>query len=503
MSSVPIKTLCLLVCLHVTILSPNAVDAADAASTRTTAIADAAGQNDTAAVTALLTGKSDPNAAQIDGMTALHWASHHDNISLAQKLIDAGANVKVANRYGITPLSLACTNGNGELVKLLLAKGADANTTRSGGETVLMTASRTGRLDVVRALLAAGAKVDAKERQGQTALMWAAAEGHADVVDALIKADADYRAPLKSGFTPLCFAVRNGHIDVTRRLLTGGVDANEAMTQANGGRYKPVKNTSPLLLAMENGHFELAAVLLEAGADPNDARTGFTPLQAMSWIRKPEIGDNESGTPPPAVTGRLTSLAFVGVLVKHGAKINFQKKSNGGGRRKISIAGTTAFLCAAGTADVALMKTLLELGADPKLRNGQGHTALLMAAGIGEGPEGDGAGTKAEHLAAVKFLLDGGADINAIDKSGETAMHAAAYKSLPEVVQLLDSRGADIKIWANKSKQGRTPLSIAQGYRPGNFKPSFETVDAITKVMIAHGVTPPPPPKKRDERYRD
>ncbi len=473
----------------------------------TPTLASAAERRDTTKLVTLLGQKADPNFAQADGMTALLWASHHDDFTTAQQLINAGANVKATNRYGITALSLACTNGNGALVKLLLEKGADPNTTQSGGETVLMTASRTGRVDVVTALLASGAKVNAKERRGQTAMMWAAAEGHADVVDALIGAGADFRRPLKSGFTPLCFAVRNGHVAVTRRLLAAEVDVNEAMTQARGGRNRPVKNTSPLLLAMENGHFDLAAILLEAGADPNDMRTGFAPLHAMSWIRKPERGDNESGTPPPTGSGQLTSLQFVLLLVEHGAKVNLLKKSNGGGRLRISGKDTTPFLCAAATADVAYMKTLLDLGADPKRKNAQGQTALMMAAGIDEKPEGDGPGTKPEHLAAVTFLLDIGAlgsqDVNATDKNGETAMHAAAYKSLPKVVDLLNQRGADIRIWAKKSKKGRTPLSIAQGYRPGNFKPSFETVAAIKKVMIAHGVTPPPPPRKRDETWRD
>lgn len=270
------------------------------------------------------------------------------------------------------------------------------------------------------------------------------------------------------------------------------------MTDARGGRNMPVKNTSPLLLAMENGHFELATVLLEAGANPNDDRTGFAPLHAMSWIRKPEKGDNESGTPPPRGSGKLTSLDFVKTLVKHGADVNFRKKSNGGGRLRISVKDTTPFLCAASTADVDYMKTLLELGADPKALNATNQTALMMAAGIDEKPEGDGPGTAEEHLAAVKFMLELGADVNAVDQNGETAMHGAAYKSLPAVVQFLADRGADIKIWSRKTKQGRTPLSIAEGYRPGNFKPSFETVAAIKKVMLAAGVTPPPSQGKRD-----
>ena len=148
------------------------------------------------------------------------------------------------------------------------------------------------------------------------------------------------------------------------------------------------------------------------------------------------------------------------------------------------------------------MKLLLKLGANPKQKNAKQQTALMLAAGIDEKPEGDGPGTKREHLAAVTYVLGLGLDVNAIDANGETAMHGTAYKSLPKVAQLLVESGADIKVWSRKSNQGRTPLSIAQGYRPGNFKPSFETVEAIKKLMLAEGVTPPPPPRKRDEDWQ-
>jgi ankyrin repeat protein len=290
--------------------------------------------------------------------------------------------------------------------------------------------------------------------------------------------------------------VRSGRLAATKRLFAEGADVNEAMVVARKGRNLPVNHTSPLLLAMENGHFELAEVLLEAGADPNDDRTGFAPLHAMSWIRKPERGDGESGTPPPRGSGKLTSLEFVRSLVKHGANVNIRKKSNGGGRLRISVKDTTPFLCAASTADVDYMKTLLDLGADAKHVNAQEQTALMMATGIDEKPEGDGPGAPEEHLAAVEYLLKLGADLNAVDKNGETAMHGAAYKSLPLVVQLLSDRGADAKIWSQKTRQGRTPLSIAEGYRPGNFKPSLETVEAIKKVMVAQGIALPSRPMK-------
>ena len=93
-------------------------------------------------------------------------------------------------------------------------------------------------------------------------------------------------------------------------------------------------------------------------------------------------------------------------------------------------------------------------------------------------------------MEAVKVALELGNDINAVDKNGETAMHGAAYKNLPGVVQLLADKGADLNVWNRKNKHGWTPLIIAEGHRFGNFKPSPETIAAFRKVMTAAGITP-------------
>ena len=434
-------------------------------------------------------------------MTALHWAVHHDDFDTAKVLVLSKANVKAANRYGVTPLSLACRNGREAIVKLLLDAGADPNARLRGDETPLMTAARTGTIGPVRALLARGADVNAKERRGQTALMWAAAEGHAEVVRALVAAGADFRTPLSSGFTPLLFAVREGQTDAVRVLLAAGADINEAMQPSKRptGRA-PARGTTPLVLAVENGHFELAVVLLEAGADPNDQRSGFTALHTLTWVRKPNRGDEESGDPAPIGSGNLTSLQLVEELVKHGADVNARLKRGASGRGVLSRTGATPFLLAAMTADVPFMKTLVKLGADPRLPNVDQCTPLLAAAGVGCLATEEEAGTEEEALEAVKFALELGNDVNAVDKNGETAMHGAAYKSFPRVAQLLADRGAKIEIWNRKNKYGWTPLLIALGHRPGNFKPSPETIAGIRQVMLAAGVSAPPDETTNQDR---
>ena len=458
-------------------------------------LATAVQRMDRAAIRHLIDSRTDVNATQPDGTTALHWAAYHDDVELVNRLLAKGANVRVANRYGVTPLSLACTNGNAAMVERFLEAGADPNASLPGGETMLMTAARTGKVDAVRVLIARGADVHAKEpRRGQTALMWAAADGHVQVIEELIKAGADFRTPLDSGYTPLLFAVRQGHIGAVKALLNAGVDVNGVVQVTRPPKLpegeRPMRNgTTPLHLAVANGHFELASVLLDAGADPNSDLLGHTVLHMVVYVRQPGIGDNDPG---PEGSGNMTSLEFVRKAVAKGAKVDARMT------RRVNLTntrwheqGSTPYLLAAVTADAELMKTFVELGADPLAKNNEGSTALMAAAGIGTRSPGEDAGTEEEVLEALQLALDFGVDINAVDTHGETAMHGAAYKNLPLAVKFLASKGARIDIWNRRNEFGWTPLTIARGYRFGNFKPSPVTVAAIEETMLQAGVRPP------------
>jgi len=423
--------------------------AASAFAAGRAALADAAEHRDQNSVRALLKTGVDVNAAQIDGTTALHWAAYNDDAETVALLVKAGANVNALNRYGAPPLAQACTNGNAAIVKLLLDAGADPNTTMKGGETVLMLAARSGNVEAVKALLARDASTKTRERLGQTALMWAAAEGHTDVVHALLEAGADINAKIDSGFTPFFFAVREGHLDTVRALL-------------------------------------------KAGADPNDVRTGFTPLHMIAGVRKPDSSDGSDGAAPTG-SGSLSSADFVREIVKRGANVNFRlpkgTQKYPGTSSLVATEGATPFLFAADRSDVPLMRLLLQLGADPNLPNFNNTTPLLAAAGVGTAEPLEEAGEENEALEAVKMLLDLGADINAVDNNGDTAMHGAAYNIYPLVVKLLADRGADPQVWKNPNKAGRTPLFIAEGYTGRLPRPDAPTIAAITKVMLAAGLS--------------
>ncbi|MFN9083450.1 MAG: ankyrin repeat domain-containing protein [Acidobacteriota bacterium] len=423
--------------------------------------------------------------AAADGSTPLHRAAYADDLAAVERLLRGGADVKEANRYGVTALSLACTNGNGAMVARLLEAGADANTALPGGETALMTAARTGSVEAVRALLSKGADVKAREsKQGQTALHWAAAEGHAAVIAELVKAGAVVEDRLDSGYTPLLFAVREGRIAAVKALLKAGAEVNDT-TPVGGRRTAPAKSprqgTSALILATLNAHYELGRVLLEAGANPNADGPGYTALHAVTWVRKPGLGDND---PAPQGSGELTSLEFVKALVAKGADINARMgKKIGVGLTGLNTAGGTAFFLAARTADAELMRLLAQLGADTKLGNADGSTPLMAAAGLGTRSPGEDAGTEAEVMEAIEVALELGNDVNAVDQNGETAMHGAAYKNLPGAVRLLAKRGAKREVWDRKNRFGWTPMRIAEGYRFGNYKPSDVTMAAFRQLQ--------------------
>ena len=466
-----------------------------AASTRD--LIEAARQGNAEAARAVIARGADAGAADADGTTPLHWAAYANQIEVARVLVGAGANPATANRYGIRPLSLACLGGNAALVELLLKAGADPNTTKPDGETALMTAARTGVADVINVLLAHGANVGAAEpSRQQTALMWAAAEGHAEAVRALIAAGADIKATSQAGFTPLLFAAREGRIDAARALLDAGATLDESLAvnsrESAGGVAlgQPEASLDAFLLAASNAHFELASFFLDRGANPNVSPRGWTALHLVSWVRKTgEVGGND---PPPEGSGRMGSLDFVRKLKAAGADVNARATARRLplGSSGLNFAGATPFLLAARTADVELMRLLLDLGADPLAASDTRTTPLHVAAGVGAALPGEEPGTEAEALQALTLLLTLGADVNAVDSRGNTPMHGAAYKHLPKVVTALDEAGARVSDWNHKNADGYTPLDVAAGIQRGmNFVFSTETAAAIRKAMARAGVS--------------
>jgi ankyrin repeat protein len=468
--------------------------AAYAATNGNAALVDAAKNQDSESVRALLKQHVDVNAPQADGTTALHWAAHWGDLEMVDALLREGANATALNRYGATPLSEAVHIGSGALVEKLLKAGADANTfTTAQAETVLMKASREGNLEAVKVLLEHGAEVNAKENfRGQTALMWAAAEGHANIVSMLAThgAELDVRsydrdtslpkmaagtpaAPIaRGGLTALLFAARQGEIDAAKALLDAKADINAVDSDGNNA----------LVLAIINGHYDLTQFLIDRGADLNvAAKNGRTALYSAV-----EMHDVDwSPRPARKETDKTTSMDIIHALLDHKANVNAQltapapieKHAQDMGDKSMG-AGTTPFTRAARSADLELMHLLLDKGADAKLVGKDNQTALMVAAGVAYNDHIKG--TEAEALEAVKLCVSLGLDVNAATDKGETALHGAAHRGADSIAKYLIDNGGNVKA---RNKRGFTALDIAlgKGGYAGGPGPVHDTTAALIR----------------------
>jgi len=386
-------------------------------------VADAAMRRDLDTVKALLRQGVDVNAAQGDGMTALHWAATHGDAALTEALLYAGANVRATSRLGRhTALHVASRAGAAAVVRALVERGADVNAITSTGATALMFAAQTGQVAAVAALLDAKADVNAVESaNGQSALMFAATADRAEVVALLVArgakadvtskvvnlaaltmtGDGEGRAPepqggtearagqappsprpaprptdvagatrpyryneligAQGGLSALHFAARQGALAAARSLVEHGAAVN---------LKSPADGTTPLLMATLNGHFDLAAYLLTRGADPNIvSAAGAAPLYAtlnVHWAPKAAYPQ-----PRAHLQQQTTYLALLTQLLEAGADPNARltRKVWYSGynfdQSGVDEIGATPFWRAAYASDVTAMRLLVSRGADP------------------------------------------------------------------------------------------------------------------------------------------
>ena len=456
--------------------------AAQDARAQDTRVVEAAAAQDAEAVRTLVERGADVDARWADGSTALLWAAHWNDLDMAGLLLAAGADVTTADDHGVTPLDRAAENASLPMVETLLAAGADVNAARASGLTPLMVAARTGSAAVVDALLAGGAEVNARTGAASgTALMWAVAGSHADVARALLDAGAQPATSTADGFTPLLFAAANGDIPMAEALIAAGVDVNDAGTDG----------THALPYAIANGQDAFARFLLRQGADPNGAMGGIHALHVAAgnvgtwlgdWSRGHGYGGRFRGRnlPPDRrlslvqallergadVDARITTSAMFMSYIGHPTKGAFEGFATGTG----DLRGATPLWVAAYAANsgggggaLEIIRTLLAAGADQHLTTDDGTTPFMVAAGLGRATytPREPRGVRSESAeAAVRILLEAGADINAANEADFTALHGAAYRGLNEVIEYLVAEGADIDA---RDFRGRTPYRIAEG----------------------------------------
>lgn len=525
-------------------------------------VANAAERGDKTAVRTLLDRKADVNAPQAGGTTALHWAVYRGDLEIADLLIRAGANVNAANREGDTPLAMASTYGNAPIIDRLLKAGANANQLGTSGRTMLMLAAHSGNVDAIKLLIEAGISINAKETsRGTTALMWAAEQGHALAVKALVDAGADvgirsagaglptpymastvltltpfdrtggatvpqggrYPVPATAaaaapvvedegpvagvrgtgggGLTALIFAAREGDIESARILIDAKADVNQ-ITEFGW---------SPLLVATENRNYLLGKLLIERGANVGLANNhGWTPLYLATDNRNIEGGDY------PVPEPDMDHLEFIRLLLDHGAMVNARvlegaPKSHSTLTRTIFTMqwffeeGATPFVRAAQSGDIALMKLLLERGADPKIPTSFGDTALTAAAGIGwvEGVTHEW--SPQQSAEAVRLLLDLGLSPNVANQDGRTPLMAAAHKGRTESIQLLVDHGAKLETRDKGSRDTHIVDLSGHGgwqaidYADGLVRVGVQSANAhpeasalLRKMMIQAGLPVPP-----------
>ena len=436
--------------------------AALAAGANDLSLVAAAKQGDRAAVQSLVNGRAKHAVAGAEGTSALVWAATRNDLVMADLLLRAGANAKAANEFGATPLYAAAAHADPAMIEKLLAAGADPNTPLMSGETALMEAARRGNLADVRTLLASHANPNARESNGgQTALMWAISQRQSAVVEELIKGGADVHAGSKAGFTPLMFAAQQGDETSARILLRAGAKPNDA---------QPKTGLTPLMIASAMAQAKAVDVLLDNGADPNLADTnGYTSLHRV--VRDSDYGIN--------LRAKDDILTVVKSLLKHGANPNARlvqdkekaaeeiKKGNVQieGKRtavtvdEIVLQGATPLFLAAEVNNLDVIKTLVAAGADPLIPSERGTTPLMMAAGAGTDVQREREPEeRATAVETARFLVEHGADVNAVGQYGWTPLHAAAYQGLNDVIAYLVSKGAKID---QKDEFGQTALSIS------------------------------------------
>jgi uncharacterized protein len=466
-------------------------------------------------VRALLKQGLDVNAAQGDGMTALHWAARRGDLELAQMLLYAGANVRATTRLGAyTPLLMASQVGDARVIDLLLKAGADAKGTTSNGTTPLMLAAVSGQADAVRLLVEHGGDPNATETaRGQTALMFATNYNRVDAMKVLIEKGADLGVATKvvdlaALTSPDEEAFRQFQQQQQQQAAPGGPPSAGAPARPDVPAAAPG--------APQGGGQQAAA----GPGGPQGGPGGSRGAGAAQGNRGPdvpgvtrqfrfnELVSTHGGLTPLLFATRQGHLEAVKTLLDAGADIN---QVNPGDK-------TSPLLMAVINGHYDLAAYLVDRGADVRLAATNGVTPLYATLNVQWAPKAlypqprAYAQQKMTHLDLMKVLIDKGADVNArlrmkvwysgynfdlagVDEIGATPFWRAAYASDVDAMKLLVAHGADPNIRTARpagrprtGDGGRESVEDVSGQPPVPIGgPAVTPLQAATGVGYAEG----------------
>ncbi len=428
-------------------------------------VADAAQRGDLEAVRTLLRQGADVNAAQGDGMTALHWAAQHGEVAMVRVLLYAGANREAATRLGgYTPLHLASEEGAALAVRVLLDAGSNANAMTSTGAGAIHLAAAAGQPDVIKALLQHGADVSARDGYaGRTPLMFATAGNRLEAMKSLLKAGADLRATTRV----VDYAERSRADDVEQRrrarVIAAAKEPAERQPPA-GERAAAARDT-----AARAGRRPAAQQPEEPDrpAVPDSTRSrGYGPrsLTYEDWVGR------QGGLTALHYAARDGQAEAVRLLLDAGADVNQVTAGD----------HTSPLLIAVINGNYDLAMELLKRGANPNLASEDGAAPLFATINCEWAlrtwyPQPTAwQQQQTTYLELMEALLQAGADPNArvkthiwyaaynagrmgVDYSGATAFWRAAYATDVAAMRLLVKYGADPNIPTVKPPEGRFP----------------------------------------------
>jgi ankyrin repeat protein len=404
------------------------------------------------------------NLKDKDGRSPLAWAAINDHKAVVKLLLEADKmDADSRDNMGRSPLAWAALEGHATVVKLLLAaKEMDPDSKDKYGRTPLSWAAERGHETSVKQLLERSeVDADSKDENGYTPLSWAAENGHEAVVDLLLetgKVDIDSKSTgrFSAGQTPLSLAAARGHQAIVHKLsMTGKTDIDSKTT----GNYLPGR--TPLSQAACNGHEAVVKLLLEIGNATVDSKsTGkYLPYDApILWVEdscgtvgeSKNTGDNFRGRTPLSWAAEGGYDAIIKLLLEKGADANSKDED-----------GLTPLFWASRKGHQATVETLLAtpgVEADPTATGGYdvGRTPLSWAAEEG-------------HEQVVELLLRNGAKADSfttgIFDAGRTPLSWAAARGHEKVVELLLLNGAKADSFATgKDDAGWTPLMYAAAY---------------------------------------